>query len=187
MRGRGKRWNEQVRHVVEEMRCVAVSHAKTTERWVQRTEEVMTWTADGPMPSWANDIAPRESSIQAIGASGAVASAIQASPSQAKPVLAPDIVRGLRAYAYRQSNTWQMLGISCVRLWAPFLQKHKKDVVWPESMRAEAAAAVKRALEQERLKAEKAGKLTVTVIDKASSTSSSGTFGLTCTNACSDS
>lgn len=166
MRGCAKRWDEQVRRVVEEMCRVAVSHSKTSAKWIQRAEEVESWTKAGPHPSWATKFA------KGVGAGGgynpqstasirnrhATSSSDTATdrPSPTKPSLAPDIVRGLRAYAYRQSHTWHMLGVACVRLWAPFLNKCQKSIVWPETMRREATSAVTRAEEEDRLKAMKA-------------------------------
>ena len=212
---------------MEEMRRVAVSHSKTSQKWLRRAEEVASWRSNDPLPSWAGEFSsqvvasssstsgssagdsaastslethqppallsagsmPASSTLElTLGLSSAgnrstptgtaaasngetssagaslSASADTDSPGPSKPILGIDIIRGLVAYALRQSNTWHMLGVACVRLWAPILDEHKKEVTWPESMRVEAGTAIVRWKEEKKEREEREREITTQLV-----------------------
>lgn len=116
------------------MERVATSHAQTARKWSERAEEVTTWTTqpgDSRVRWPANRLREAQALARAeLGPEGADSSGGGPS-SLPRPSYTLDIVRGLSAYAHRQSNTWLGIGASCVRTWAPFLRASKLEVRWP--------------------------------------------------------
>lgn len=115
------------------MERVAVSHARTAQKWSERAEEVSTWAArpDNLQTRWP---ARELQEAQALARSQALESgdSADAGPSSLRrPSYPLDIVRGLNAYAHRQSDTWLGIGATCVRTWTPFLRACKREVRWP--------------------------------------------------------
>lgn len=145
IRSRAHQWREQVDKVVAEMECVAVSHARTARRWLDRAEEVSTWTIrpDESRTHWpANALKEAQALARAEAASSETDASNDGYSALSRPSYARDIVRGLTAYAHRQSDTWLGLGATCVRTWAAFLHASKRDVRWPSEYTGVAERAV---------------------------------------------